>query len=475
VPFGDTALAVRGGLDFLEVLGHERFVLIGQSYGAIVVANYLANERDTLMDNGGEKRVKAVVLLNPLTELRQYPRADLLQRYEERVSQAEASVAAGRGGIPQLEPGRNVDQIYDPWLLAGPFIAPAKNFLDYWSPASAARNLTLLQKLAVPTLVLASGHDSSISLETLRGLKSASTIEIMPYPDADAQFAGRHDAVSQDISGWLMAQKLNVPPRVLTHVVDVSTGGGRVLQGVAYLPEQGLDRNRPAMLLVGGRTADTVQSSTHWMGLRLAAKGLAVFAPGMRVSGVAGFQESTHAEAAEDIGRWIDRLNEVGFKRVVLTGHSNGGIWISNYMSLTQDPRVVGLVYFAPTRDTVTFAQKEEGEQYGQNIRIARDAVARGDGLRQVIGLMTAQAWLDNNGPDSRGMHTLRVREFDRPGLSVTGAKDPLMSPDFVVDFRQSYRGKLREIRYPEGSHGLRESKPQLGDDVAAWVSATFP
>lgn len=475
VPFADTALAVRGGMDFLEVLGHERFVLLGQGYGAIVAANYLANERDTLMDNGGEKRVKAVVLLNPLTELRQYPRADLQTRYDERVAQAQASVAAGRGGIPQLDPGRNVGQAYDPWLLAGPFIAPAVNFLDYWGPEAVARNAGLLRRLAVPALVLAGGRDPAVSLNALRGLKTASTVDLRPYPDADAHFSSRHDAVSQDIANWLQTQQLGVPPRVLTRVFDVATDGGRMLQGVAYLPDPGPDRNRPALLLIGGRTADTVQSSTHWMGVRLAAKGLAVFAAGLRVSGVAGFQESTHAETAQDIGHWIDRLSALGYQRVVLTGHSNGGIWISNYMGLTQDPRVVGMVYFAPTRDTVTFAQMEEGAQYARNLQIAREAVARGDGMRQVIGLMTAQAWLDNNGPDSRGMHTLRVREFDRPGLSVTGAKDPLMSLDFVVDFRQSYRGKLSEIRYPEGSHGLRESKPQLGDDVAAWVSATFP
>ena len=202
---------------------------------------------------------------------------------------------------------------------------------------------------------------------------------------------------------------------------------------------------------------------------------MAVFAPGLRISGVAGFQASTLAETAEDIGHWVDRLAALGYKRVVLTGHSNGGIWISNYMSLMHDRRVVGMVYFAPTRDSPTFAQAEEGPQYARNLKIARDAVTRGDGMRQVIGLMTAQAWLDNNGPDARTMHTLRVREFDRPGLSITGAKDPLMSPDFVADFRRNYRGKLAEIRYPDGSHGLRESKPQLGNDVAEWLRATFP
>jgi pimeloyl-ACP methyl ester carboxylesterase len=473
-PFAETALAIRGALDCLEIAGHEKFVLAGQGYGAIAVAHYLATEPDTLMDNGGEKRVKAALLINPLTELRRYPRADLLQHYEARVAQAEASVAAGRGGIPQLEPGRDVGAAHDPWLLAGPFIAPAVNWLDYWGPQAAQRNADVLRRLALPTFVAVGARDPAVSLQTLRALNGNGAMSLKDYPDADAQFSGAEDTVTQDMARWLAAQQLAPGPRVVTRVVDVATGGGRTLQGLFYAPEN-VDPRRPALILIGGRTADTLQSSTHWMGVRLAAKGLAVFAPGLRISGVAGFQASNFAEVAEDIGHWVDRAASLGYRRIVLTGHSNGGVWISHYMALTQDPRVVGMAYFAPTRDSPTFARAEEGAQYERHLQTARDAIARGDGMRVVIGLMTAQAWMDNNGPVGHSMHTLQVREFDRPGLSITGARDPLMTPEFVAEFRRAYRGPLTEIRYPDGSHGLRENKPRLGDDVAAWVQATFP
>ena len=475
LPFAHAADAVKGALDYLEVSGHENFVLVGQSYGAIGLAHYLATQPDTLLDNGGEKRVKAVVMLNPLTELRHYPRADLQTHYEERVAQAEASVASGRGGVPAVEPGGHMAKDYDPWLLAGPYVAPAVNFLDAWGPQAAKRNAELLTRLAVPALVIASGRDPSVSIDKLRALKTGSTVELKTYADADPHFTGRQGEVAQDITRWLAAQHLEVTPRVVTHVLDVPTADGRILQGLLYRPEKALDPKRPALILVGGRTADTIQSSTQWMGTRLAAKGLAVFAPGMRVSGIAGFESSTHAEAAEDIGRWIDRAVALGYKRVVLTGHSNGGIWISNYMSLHKDPRVVGLVYFAPTRNTRGSANGPEGAQWERDLQTARAAVSRGDGMRQIIGLMTAQAWLDNNGPDTRGVHTQRVTEFDRPALSITGAKDALMTDDFVAEFNRAYRGKLTAIRYAEGSHGLRENKGRVAEDVAAWLKATFP
>ena len=49
------------------------------------------------------------------------------------------------------------------------------------------------------------------------------------------------------------------------------------------------------------------------------------------------------------------------------------------------------------------------------------------------------------------------------------------MTPDFVADFRRNHRGKLTEIRYPEGGHGLREGKPHLGDGAEAWLRASWP
>ena len=125
------------------------------------------------------------------------------------------------------------------------------------------------------------------------------------------------------------------------------TDDGRVLQGVLYTPAGTDAKDKPLVTLVSGRTGDTIQSSSHWMGWRIAQQGYAVFAPGMRISGVAGVQEQTLASAAADLGHWNDKLASMGYKRIVMGGHSNGGIWLSNYLSLTHDKRVVGTIYIA--------------------------------------------------------------------------------------------------------------------------------
>lgn len=49
-------------------------------------------------------------------------------------------------------------------------------------------------------------------------------------------------------------------------------------------------------------------------------------------------------ESALDLAAWLGRLGELGYRRVVLAGHSAGGWKVAHYQAGHQDPRVAGLV-----------------------------------------------------------------------------------------------------------------------------------
>ena len=474
VRFKDAVWAAKAGIDYLEMSGYEDFVLVGQDYGAIIVADYVTSQPDTLIDNGGAKRVKAVVLINPVTQLRAFPRAGLAGAdYAARVAAAEASVASGRGLYPKsLEPGQGAAPATDPWVGNGVFVQPAEAFMELWSPAAQARNVAILSKLATPGMALISGKAAWAT----DPLVTATPLTTVRFASDAGNFVGLEDRATTAIADWLGAHGLGIRPSVTTTTLDVTTGGGRILQGIRYAPAAGVDPRKPVVLLISGRVGDTIQSSTHWMGWRLAQQGYVAIAPGMRISGVAGFQSSRLTEVAEDIGHWVDKAMATGAKRVVIGGHSNGGIWLSNYIAQTQDKRVVGTIYIAPTRDSPTYARDHSPPgQYEKDVATARAAQAAGRDMDVAIGLMSARAFLDNNGPDAGTMHTVKVGQFDLPGISFTGAKDPLMSPDFVAAFSKAYKGKLDTVRYDNGSHGMRENKNRLIDDMAAWLRKTFP
>ena len=472
IAFPDNNWSIKAALDYLEMSGYQDFVLAGQGYGAIAAAQYLATQPDLSLDNGAEKRVKAIVLINPLTDVRAYPRIDFGKRgYDAKVAVARASVASGRGLYPtNLEPGQGASTATDPWLAAGPYAQPAEAFLAYWGPEAQARNVALLGKVTLPGVALISGRDAATSDR----VKTGGRLDVVRFGDDAGQFAGIEDKASATIADWLGKHGLGIRPRVTITTLDVTTGGGRILQGVEYSTDG--DHRKPVIMLLSGRAADTIQSSTHWIGWRLAQQGYTVIAPGMRISGATGFNSSTLAEVKEDVGHWVDKAQALGWNRIVLAGHSNGGIWLSNYIARTRDKRVVGTIYIAPTRDSPSYTKTHEpAGQYDAEVAEARAAVADGRGMDDVIGLMSAQAFLDNNGPDAGTVHTARVREFDLPGLSITGNRDGLMTPDFVREFSAAYKGKLDTIRYENGTHGLRENKDRMAADIATWMGRTFP
>ena len=472
VRFKDTVWAVKAGIDFLEMTGYEDFVLAGQDYGAIIVAEYLTSQPDALLDNGGEKRVKAAILINPVINLHAFPRAGLAgEDYDARVRAAEASVASGRGLYPKtLEPGQGPPPTTDPWVGNGVFVQPAEAFMELWSPAAQTRNLTVLSKLAVPGLALISGKAAWSG-----AVNTAAPLDIIRFDNDSGNFAGQEDRAVKAIADWLAAHDLGVRPAVVTTTLDIITAGGRILQGIRYAPAKRVDPKRPVIMLIHGRVGDTIQSSTHWMGWRLAQQGYVVIAPGLRISGVAGFQSSRLTEVREDIGLWADKAAALGAKRIVVGGHSNGGIWLSDYIAATKDKRIVGTIYVAPTRDSPTYTRDHSPPgQYDKDVAKARAAQAAGKDMDVAIGFMSARAYLDNNAPEAETMHTAKVALFDLPGVSFTGAKDPLMSPDFVEAFGTAYKGKLEAVRYDNGSHGFRENKDRLIGDMAAWLRKTF-
>ena len=481
-PFESTAVEIDAALSALEQRGYENFVLSGGGYGAIAVADYMKRMPDEPLDVPGTRRVKAVLLFSPLTELRAYPRADLAEPdYAARSAAAAASVAAATGTYPKgntIEVGGRPDAKVDPWIGNGIFNGPPEQFESFWSPRAAVRNADLLAALRVPTLVIGAGRDPEYSQTHLKTIAPAAPMQFVSYPQADSGFTGKEGAASDAVAGFLEAHGLGVPPRVIETVIDVTTADGRRLPAVVYAPEGSGDPKKPAYLFVHGRTGDTVDSSGHWVGWHLAQRGYVVFTPEFRISGVAGFGSSNMQEQADDLGRWIAAIDRLGFHRLVAVGHSNGGIYISNYMAQAHDPRVIGVAFMAPTLNERERTIEQEGRpMVDAQLAEAKAAIDRGEGTKHMIGYLTAQTFWDVNNPATRGRHTDRIREYSVPTISIVGRNDPLFKGnDFLDRFTAAQKpGMTTTLMLDNGTHGMRESKDKVADAIVGWTQKTFP
>lgn len=81
-----------------------------------------------------------------------------------------------------------------------------------------------------------------------------------------------------------------------------------------------------------------------------------------------------------DLAAWVDRLEALGYRRVVLLGHSFSGWRVASYQAERRDPRVCGLVIAStPLRKRVAFAQRPHYQEW---LAQAERMVAAGEGDR---------------------------------------------------------------------------------------------
>lgn len=496
IRFEEAALDIQTGLDFLTARGMEELILAGHGMGSTRTIWYQATAQDP--------RVKAMVHFAPAGDLHgEDSLVDALgaiEDYDEKVDRALKAIASGRGGADRgTDEGKLKGLDPDEWIYVGDGVVQTPEaFLSFWGPGAPTRISDWIARVNVPVLMLAGTEDKTVPPGRLQQLaeqaKASTRADYRLYDGGNHFFEGVWDESVADTVAWLREVGVEPKSRITTEIVDIPMGDGRHRAGILYLPEGGADADKPLFLLKHGWTGDIVHSSNHWLGWRLAVEGYAVLAPETRISGAQGIQKVRLAEVAEDLGRWIDFLDSRGFDQVIMEGHSAGGIWISNYLSESQDPRVIGMVYLAPTRDMPQMGRAGLGaDKYAEVVREAKAAIARGEGDSYLINhkyypvveerfgtprsvmLQTADIWLEYWGPDSRAVHTERVSEFDRPSLTIAGYRDGLMSMKFIKEFTRAHKGKAEYKWYLEGSHGLRESKSQVLSDIVEWTQRTFP
>lgn len=143
------------------------------------------------------------------------------------------------------------------------------------------------------------------------------------------------------------------------------------------------------------------------------------------------------SEEVRDLAAWIDFAEDLGFKKVVLVGHSAGWAAVRKYQAEKQDRRVVGVVLAsgavrAETRPT-------DWEQLAQATRLMADG--RGDDLvrdpkRSFPSYITAATFMDtaNTPPEYKDFFGVQTSN-----AGVTRIRCPLLA--------FSVRGAMLEMK----------------------------
>jgi len=183
------------------------------------------------------------------------------------------------------------------------------------------------------------------------------------------------------------------------------------------------------------------------------------------------FEKST-----EDISASLDLLEDIGYSRFHLLGHSTGCQKILYYIHITGDSRIKSLIHLSPAEDYEIW-KNLLGDDFEHFVDIAREMVERGEGDKLMIPLYekTGDLWSARRFLSFASRETPEGRAFNYASLdmfsSVTlptavffGDADPYLihPPEYYAEkLKSAYGGEMIEVHIIENGdhsfHGLEE------------------
>jgi alpha-beta hydrolase superfamily lysophospholipase len=482
--FEEAFADVKAAVDMAASRGFASVILSGNGLGGLLAVRYAAE--------AGDARIKAVMVFAPPADLAPAWRAKVGEEVYARTVE-RATKAISDGGPSSL-----ID------LGDGLIFTPAA-FLDWYGPEAKTSLTARIGALDKPLLLAAGSDDPAVPagrLQRLVAQAAAAKPVSKVYPGAGHDFAGARDRVIADAAAWLASTGLPPIPRVVTTVVDVTTADGVPLSGILYAPAtpRSASARRPTFMIVHSWTSDVMRSASHWLGMRLAQEGYTALAVRTRTSGFRNTVSGKLEDIPRDLRAWADFLAKRGSGRLIGIGHSVGGLWLSTYLSESQDERFEAAIYLGPTRDLPAHARTAMGEEtYARVVKEAEDAVKAGKGSTTLINVPFPQARYEDDsrqpmflpppgsgftyyyadtflsywGPDSLAVHRERVAEMKIPVLAIGGSRDPMMQGAWLLQFIRAAGGPGASIFYggPNGASGSFDGyEARVIEDIIGWT-----
>lgn len=280
-------------------------------------------------------------------------------------------------------------------------------------------------------------------------------------------------------------------------LVDVATLDGVTLHG-AFLAAAPVARRSgfDAALLMHGVASTFYLSLAPVFAETLAASGLAALRANNRGHDIVsrgGAAQPFLGAAFERIGdcvhdwtAWLDWLGERGYRKVLLCGHSLGGVKTAHAMAHAPHPLVGGVVLLSPPRFSYQrWIVSARAAEFRAHLDRAEALVAAGrpDELFPVTMpvpfLASAASYLAKYGPDAHYDVFENLPRIGVPVLAFTGERelDQVEFGGHPAAYADAARHKADLVHHivPGADHFYRGEEPWVLDAIGAWVERTAP
>jgi pimeloyl-ACP methyl ester carboxylesterase len=195
------------------------------------------------------------------------------------------------------------------------------------------------------------------------------------------------------------------------------------------------------------------------------------------------------SEEVRDLAAWINLADDLGFKRVVLVGHSAGWAAVRSYQAQTQDPRVVGVVLAsgavrADTRtpDPDQLAQATKAIAEGSPDELVRDP------KRSFPSYISAATFMDiASAPaefkDFFGIQTPNagITRIHCPLLAFFGTRGDVGNEEDLELIKSSIKrqssgpSRVNTVMIHGADHMYAGQEEQVAETIASWAASLVP
>jgi pimeloyl-ACP methyl ester carboxylesterase len=281
------------------------------------------------------------------------------------------------------------------------------------------------------------------------------------------------------------------------HLVDVRTADALTLHG-AFGSPQPVPREAAidAVVLMHGVASTFVTTLSPVLTEALAARGYAtlrannrghdIVARGSATKPYLGAAFERIEDALLDWSAWLDWLGDRGYRRILLCGHSLGGVKTAYYLARAGHPLVAGCALFSPPRfNYASWIASPRAGEFREHLARAQALVDAGDpdGLfpatMPIPTIVSAAAYLAKYGEQAPFDVFASIPKIAVPTIAFTGERE-----FDGVDFRdhpEQYAIVLEQKRdlehhvVPDGNHFYHGCEGWVAERLAEWIEKTFP
>lgn len=187
-----------------------------------------------------------------------------------------------------------------------------------------------------------------------------------------------------------------------------------------------------------------------------------------------------------DWDAWLDWRGERGFKRILVCGHSLGGVKTAHVLAQRLHPLVAGCVLFSPPRFSYeAFMASPRGDEFRSHLAQAQIRIDEGepealfDVTMPTKFIAGAASYIAKYGPDSHFDVFENVVRIRVPVLAFTGDREfgDVAFGDHRAKYDAAMRTKSDLVHHvvPGGNHYYHGQEQWVIDRLLAWMAAVAP